>query len=126
MSSVLRSGDCPVGWTAWQGQWRENRREGRQLYSKNSLKMNRLFLMMGKVIPSVFVNDPVERASVMLGSKAQGNELCLWGARPFFHSKRGKVKWVVLATCGLWMFTASSFCLLSELEAPLVENKNIR
>lgn len=81
--------------------------------------------MMGKVIPSVFVNDPVERASVMLGSKAQGNKLCFWGARLFpnsllFNSKRGKVKWVVLVTCGLWMFTASSFSLLSELEAPLV------
>lgn len=76
--------------------------------------------MMGKVIPSVFVNDPVERASVMLGSKAQSNKLCLWEARPFFHSTRGKVKWVVPETCGFWMFTASSFCLLSELEAPLV------
>lgn len=80
--------------------------------------------MMGEVITSVFVNDPVERENVTLGSKAQGSKLFSWGAWMFFHSKGEKVEWVVLGTCGLWMWS-DCFCLLGELEAPLVKNKDI-
>lgn len=60
MSSVLEVGDCPWGGRHGRGSGVRTGEADRP--ARKTLKMKRLFLMMGKVIPSVFVNDPVRES----------------------------------------------------------------
>lgn len=64
---------------------------------------------MRVVVTSVFVNDPVERENVMLGSRVQGHKLFLWGAWTFFQGKGGKAECVVLLAYGCSLPTASVY-----------------